>query len=184
MMERRLFVGIPVPAANGARLAAYGRACAGDSRTARPTPAGNLHATACFIGAVDVDRIEPLAKTLAEAASGLAPFVMPFTGIKLAPPGRPATMVWATYDGGDAFARLAIILCGMAGKVTSIAPLHRPLAHVTLLRDRSVIRGPLPPFEGHVPPLAVDACMLYASETRPEGPVYLELVRFPLTGRI
>ncbi|HTM67803.1 MAG TPA: 2'-5' RNA ligase family protein [Candidatus Binatia bacterium] len=183
MLERRLFVGISVPEPDAARLAAYAAACAGSSRTARPTPARNLHATACFIGPVAGERVAPLEAALLEASAGIAPFVMPFTGIKLAPPGRPATMVWATYDGGDAFARLALVLCATSARATPIVLPNRPLAHVTLLRDRSVIREPLPPFEGALKPLAVDACVLYASVTRPEGPVYQALARFPLSGR-
>lgn len=182
MMEKRLFVGIPIPDADAARLAAYARSCAGASRTARPTPRENLHSTACFIGPVASERVASLEAELAAAAAAISPFSMPFAGITLAPPGRPATMVWAAYDGGDAFSRLAVMLCATAARVAPFSPPNKPLAHVTLLRDREVFRGPLPRLEGSMPPLVVEACVLYASVTRPEGPVYQALARFPLKG--
>lgn len=183
MMEKRLFVGIPVPDADARRLAAYATACIGSSRTARATPQGNLHVTACFIGPVAGDRVASLEKELAAAASSVPPFVMPFTGIALAPPGRPPTMVWASYEGGDAFSRLAVMMCATAARVAPFMPPNRPLAHVTLVRDREVLREALPAFEGAMPPLAVDACVLYSSVTRPEGPAYQALARFRLGGR-
>ena len=183
MMEKRLFVGIPVPEEDARRLAAYAKACAGTSRTARPTRIENLHVTACFIGPVAAERIATLEAELAAAAAAMPPFAMPFSRITAAPPGRPATMVWAAYEGGDAFSRLAVMMCATAARVAPFAPPNKPLAHVTLLRDREVIRAPLPAFDGTMPPLAVEACVLYSSITRPEGPVYQALARFRLGGR-
>ena len=177
----RAFVAIPLPESLREELAAYAAAAAQDLG-ARPTPAGNLHATVHFLGEVPDKHDGALAATLAPVCAGFPALALRVSEAALAPPGRPR-MVWARLEAPDELAELARAIAAAAAPLAPDARAPRTGSpHVTLAR---LLRRPprgtlLPPLAAAGTAVAVEGCTLVRSELGPGGSRYTTLATLPL----
>ena len=140
----------------------------------------NLHLTLKFLGSLSDDDLKRVLASLAEALTGVPPFVMDLCGVRAVPRPAHSSMVWAALDDPDgrcaqlaARVDTAAVACGLPAD-------DRPFAsHVTLVRARKP--RPLP----HEALTSADAVMrrsrlsmsvlsatLFASTLTRTGPVY------------
>lgn len=177
----RAFVAIPLPELLREELATYAAQVARDLG-ARPTPAGNLHATVHFLGAVSDRHSDSLAAALAPVCAGFPALTLRVTEAALAPPGRPR-MVWARLAAPDDLAELTRAIAAAAGRLAPDARAPRTGSpHVTLarLRRRPPRGTALPPLPAAGTEVAVEACALVRSELGPGGSRYTTIATLPL----
>jgi 2'-5' RNA ligase len=177
----RAFVAIPLPEPLREELAAYAAGAAA-GLSGHPTPAGNLHVTIHFLGAVDDVVERPLVAALRPACASVEPMALRIIGAALAPPRRPR-MVWARLEAPPGLAALALAVAAAAAPFAPGAREPRTAKpHVTLARLR------LPPPRGaELPPLAaagaeiaVAACALVRSDLGRDGARYTTLAELPV----
>ncbi|MCC6781258.1 MAG: RNA 2',3'-cyclic phosphodiesterase [Planctomycetes bacterium] len=189
----RLFVALPLPRAATERLAleiGELRRIGADVRWTDPRQA---HVTLAFLGAVAVDRLEPLRAAL-RAVSWPLPIALALHGLGRFPARGPARVIWAGFadvPGGSALAALRELAARLA---RTLAPFKEPRAtrpfhpHVTLGR----VRGPhrLWELEASLAQRAagmsltlepIDQVVLYASELTRDGARYAVVQTLPST---
>jgi len=172
----RLFFAVVPDAAARDALAALARDVAQDAG-GRASRAETLHLTLAFLGNVPLAQLDALQAIGAHAAAAAAPFVLTLDTLGAF---RAAGVAWAGTNAVPAaleqvFAALRALL--HAGGLPTERRAFHP--HVTLAR-RCV--RPLP--QRGMAPVAwpVDAIVLMASDTLPEGPRYRRLASWPLAG--
>jgi RNA 2',3'-cyclic 3'-phosphodiesterase len=158
-----------------------------DGGTLRWMRPDQRHLTLQFLGRVDDSVVDSLAESVAESVRRIPPFTLALGGAGAFPSPRRASVLWLGVTTG------AAELAALAGAIDgATAPLgfdtdDRPFrAHLTLARDnrardvRSLVEqlstGPAGP------PFTVDHVVLFESDTRPEGAVHTERIRFALGG--
>jgi 2'-5' RNA ligase len=177
----RAFFGLPLPDPLREELERYVSECAGIAPAFRWTPASNLHLTIRFIGSVDRNIVDDIARRLGELA--LDGFEIELGDIGVFKRGRRVRVVWIGLTrGGEEAAALAAQVeaeCGRAG----LAPESRTFQpHLTLARARDRVGAALPP----LPPLPVlepwpaSELVLYSSHLGRPAAVYEPLQRLPL----
>jgi 2'-5' RNA ligase len=176
-MERRLFIGIPLPEDIAQEL----HACDPKIEGARWLSPSVYHITLCFIGETEMDPEEEVLCPLREEAEKTPPFSLPFEGPILAPPKRPY-MIWAKYGNVPTFQDLHERL--IERFVPEKAPPGRAIPHVTLARMK---RGKRPkdhmiPKLPELPPLEVDRATLWCSELQRRGAVHHPMGEASLKG--
>lgn len=105
----------------------------------RLVPAENYHITAYFIGRVPDEGVQEIEDCLKQVAFRHQPFVLQPKAIVPAPPGREATMLWATFAEEADFAQLAEDLQNSLRRFGGSS--REKIPHVTLLRSRRPLRG-------------------------------------------
>lgn len=108
LMERRIFVAIPLPSALAEKIA--GHISRWRWLPIRWIPPENWHITLAPPSYLAEDEISRLEKDLKRR--GLKPLDIAFSQIALAPPGRPARMIWLEGDVTPEFAALAACVRG------------------------------------------------------------------------
>jgi 2'-5' RNA ligase len=179
----RAFVAIPLPELLREELAAYATGTAA-ALSSRPTPAGNLHVTVHFLGAVGDAGEEPLLAALRPACASVEPMTLRIIGAALAPPRRPR-MVWARLEAPPELAALAQAVAAAAAPFAPGAREPRTAnPHVTLARlRRPPPRGAeLPPLAALETEIAVAACAVVRSDLGRGGARYTTLAELPLGG--
>jgi 2'-5' RNA ligase len=177
----RLFLGIPLPPKVLRLLEAY--------QATHPAVEGLvwvrpelLHITQYFFGPVPAEMQENLQSLLSLALKNQAAFLLTFQRMTLAPPGKPARMIWARYQKSKAFKELSEQIHQLYAQVQPEIPYRKnPIPHVTLARLRQADNSwaitlpsrPLPDF-------VVKELLLWESSLGPEGPVYTQLARYRL----
>ncbi len=143
----------------------------------RASRAQTLHVTLAFLGNVPLAQLDALQAIGAHAAAAAAPFVLTLDALGAF---RAAGVAWAGTEAVPAaleqvFAALRELL-DAGGLPTERRAFH---PHVTLARRCA---RPLP--RRGMAPVAwpVDALVLMASDTLPEGPRYRRLASWPLAG--
>ena len=178
----RAFVAIPMPEDTAARLAGLARGCP----VGRRMPEDNLHLTLVFLGEVSDDGLEELHDALSAVRSG--PVDLRFEGLGVFGEDRPRAL-WAAVAADPALVALQRQVERAARRAGLSPEARRFVPHVTLVRmkGRREDAGPLANFLGEragrtAPPLTAVAFSLMSSRLRPDGAVYEELARYPLTG--
>jgi RNA 2',3'-cyclic 3'-phosphodiesterase len=185
----RLFVALPVAAPVRRQLAAVVEPLrAGESAGTGP-PSGRSgwrwtrpegwHVTLAFLGEVEPDRLEDVARTGAEAVAGTGPIELRLGALgrfgrgvlHVAVTDRP---VGAVADLG-ARVQEALASDGLAVRQREVR------AHLTLARARRGAEPAMPSFEPPAASWTVDEARLYASHLGPGGATYEVVERLPLS---
>jgi 2'-5' RNA ligase len=177
----RAFFGLPLPDPLREELEGYVSACARVAPGFRWTPASNLHLTIRFLGSVEREVVDGIARGLDNL--DLSALEMDLGDIGVFKRGRRVRVVWiGLRAGGDEAVALAAQVeaeCGRAG----LAPESRPFQpHLTLARARDRAGAALPPLPP-VPalePWRASELVLYSSHLGRPAAVYEPLERLRL----
>jgi 2'-5' RNA ligase len=186
--ELRTFVAIPF--SQGLKSDLAQRLAAGPSILAEnPVALERLHLTLQFLGTTLAEQLPGMGEALKTVADGSSPFSVSFRGVGAFPDERRPNTLWLGITAGvEPLTRLATGV-GQALAPLGFEPSPRPFQpHVTLLRPKSPALGKKllaalrSTLAGDVGSMAVDAQVLYRSETLPAGPRYTELSLARLRG--
>jgi len=175
----RLFVGLELPDALRARLAALGAGLPG----ARWVSEENIHLTLRFIGNVDEHQAQDLHDALLPVRGET--FVLTVDGTGIFETGRKPHTLWAGVRENEALTRLhdrvesALVRAGCEPERRKFAP------HITLARLRDTPTARLQPYlAAHALVRAeaeIDHFTLFSSRPGNEEPVYTPEAEYPLT---
>jgi len=177
---RRLFVALNLPPATRAELVRRCRPLR-ELPGIRLTPPGNLHITACFIGAVSPEAAPELCARLFDAMRG--PPHRLAVGPLVARPGPRSARLLA-FEVSDLTGRLAAQVVRISDVVARFAPDRAPQPfwpHVTVARFSrpTGVRRYAQPRHEHV--FDIDRISLYHSDSTENGPPhYRPLMTVPL----
>jgi 2'-5' RNA ligase len=176
----RCFVGLELPRAHRAALAAHLEDCASLAPGHRWVDPDGLHLTLRFLGGLEPARVNAVRAALALVAG--APFRIALGGQGTFGPRSAPRVVWLGVAlGAEPFTALAgaiELACRSAG-LEADSRLVRP--HLTLGRQRAGgTRLPALPPPPALPPWSVEDFVLYESLLRPPPPRYLPLDRYGL----
>lgn len=190
----RTFIAVEVPEAQREELARLRDRLAPELRGAKWVARTQYHATLAFLGDVSNPDLDAILGAVGEAARAVGPLELRLAVLGAFPnPGRPRNL-WVGLDGA-----------GLTGLERLHAALGRALSnagqasggrndfspHVTLARFKTGpgrpaapdLRGLLPRYAGwSSEPFTIAEVVAFASELRPEGPVYTALARSALGG--
>lgn len=181
----RLFIAVPLSENIKKNVQHLGTALSAVDGRLSIVPPENLHFTLKFIGWVEEKEQEKIKKKILSLTKTIKPFEIKVSGLDAFPtPNRP-TVIWA----------------GVSKELTEIAqlfnlslPYHQEsresLAHLTLARVKhleengreqikEIIKKHGKDFFGQ---MTLDKVVLFQSELRKSGPIYLELEEFKLEG--
>ena len=142
----------------------------------------NLHLTLRFLGEVSVERIQPIAAAIENAARGFGPLSLSAKGIGVFPGVRRARVIWVGI--GGQFLQLEKLQAAVADELDAAGfPAdNRPYkGHLTIGRikkgiDARLLAESLTEFaEFETAAFTVDEVVLFRSRLNPEGPVYTRL---------
>lgn len=184
LMERRLFIAIPLPETTVQMLdAVLGDAEASLPRGARLVPQELWHITILFLGDQDSESLPGIDAALRSVYAGKE-LPIEFERVTYGPPGRPPRMVWATTT-EETSVRIGALKQRLEAELVrgGIAWGHAEhgkfSGHVTLARFES--RDGLQPVDERVNESFVARdLVLFESHLTPDGPTYEELLRAPL----
>jgi 2'-5' RNA ligase len=172
---RRAFVAVVPPPSVREWVDAAARSAEPVAPALRWTRSEQRHLTVKFFGAVpDVDA---LGASLTEAVRTHAPFTLSLGGGGAFPSARRASVLWlGTRQGSDALGELA------APFLDDDRPFraHLTLARVGKSRDLRDVIAALDAC-GESAPWTVDEVILFDSDTRADGAVHTEVLRFRLS---
>ncbi len=167
----RCFIGVPVPRALAARLAAQPA-----PPEASPAPEANLHLTLAFLGNREADWLEALFRTLDGAFRCCEPFSIPLATLAAFPDANGT--VWAAHGQMNEPLRTLHRRLWSHLEAHGVAPDERGFApHVTLARGTAPLRQSPQPGPWVLP---VDRVLCYES---PPGGRYRTLREWPLVTR-
>lgn len=186
----RLFVGLRVGPAAGARLARLVVHLARADEALRPVPPQDLHLTLQFLGACEASEVDALGAALGRVALRTAPFEVAYRGLGAFPPGHVQRLLWAGAQ--DRPQGALAVLAREVG--VALAPLGHPpderpwLPHVTLARvgrgrelAASTLRA-LADAPADYGSEGVSVLNLMVSLADPVGYAYKNLTSHPLVG--
>ena len=99
-MTKRLFIAIPLPLKEIAKLTDYFKSLGWTS--VRWTKPENLHLTIYFLGDVEIENLPPLKAKIQETVQEIKPFTLEFDQIKFGPPDQEPTMLWVVFKDNSA----------------------------------------------------------------------------------
>jgi len=147
----------------------------------------NLHVTLKFLGQISEARVDAVRAALSRCAKLRAPFEVTAMGLGAFPNQRRARVVWVGLDGPE----LGALSCGVDEELAGEGfprEARATIPHITIGRVRSprgwerVLAAMRPYWENSFGKSRVDEIVLYRSDLRPEGPLYMALERLPLDG--
>jgi len=145
----------------------------------------SYHLTLRFLGEIEAERATTLARSVAEAAAGVAPFELRLGEVAPFPSARRPQVIVATVAPEAPLVALAGAVEAALARA-GMAPEPRPFRpHLTLgrVRDRAhpaaAAAGPLEPA-----PFRVAEVVLYRSELLPEGALHTPVERMALGGKV
>ncbi len=131
MLQRRLFVGIPLSSALASRLSK--EMAAWPKEIFLKTDKDNLHVTLFFLGFVREDAVPEICERVRELCETLESFEIEFSGIRLMPTPEDAKMVWLAGEPSDELRDLKTAIERELSFVVAAEPkIYRP--HITLSR--------------------------------------------------
>ena len=176
----RLFLAVPIPPQEAARLANYRDGLA-ELPGARWIPRANMHITIAFLGRVPAHLVTDLHPSFAAAASDVEAAEAKLEGVGGFPRLGRATVFWAgVFDPNDTLTRLAE---GLRKAVTAhrLPVDDKPFTpHLTLARFKRPIDlrdVPAPPTG---PPWRVEAVQMFSSRPGSGAPIYERIASYPL----
>lgn len=182
-MKKRLFVAIPLSGYFRKIFAGYQRDY--NTEGIRWTIPENLHITVYFLGNVQERTVPRVMKALEGVLSQIPPLDFEFDKISLAPPGRPARMVWAIFqDTGGAYKALVDkVYAALEEFATRDNRSKESIPHITLARFKypsigKEIKITQPDVEDKV--MKISSCDLMESELSRSGPTYSVIETFNL----
>jgi RNA 2',3'-cyclic 3'-phosphodiesterase len=178
-MNRRIFVGIPVPLGIQKSLTTYCESIAQESL--RFTKPENYHITLSFFGEQEERFVLKLEKSIRSVISDTPSFSLQFDSIAFAPPKREPSMIWAQYRTNDAFTKLVNKLETELKHIIHFTDKrngHAPIPHITLARFKLPQSYELPQIE--LDSVVITAAALFESKRTENGIVYTTLSEFQL----
>lgn len=134
----KLFIGFPIPPRLTQELKAF-QATQNLEADIRWTPEQNLHITLYFMAIVPEDMIANLHGLLYLFSKETSPFELKFEHYTLAPPGKPARMIWARYKKNEIFTQLHHRIHHLFQQIQVNLQLRKsPIPHITLARIKEV----------------------------------------------
>jgi 2'-5' RNA ligase len=152
-------------------------------------PAGNVHLTLQFLGAVPEQRVELVKAAVADVASQAGQLHLEVHGAGGFPNARRARVIWAGLAGD--VAPLAELVAALGRRLAPMGfpPGERPFSpHLTLARARDARGAPglaaalAQAAEAPAAPWRAGEVILFQSHLSPKGPRYEPLARAPLGG--
>lgn len=183
-MAFRGFVAVPVPAAPA--LVGLIEELERLRDGVKPVRPENLHFTLSFLGSVEDEAREPLAREIADALRGARAFDVELRGVGAFPSARRPRVVWAAVVDPKPLVELALRAREAVAKAGVRADDKDFRAHLTLARVREGARvDPLVQFlRAHggdeLGAMRVEDVRLYQSKLGPHGPTYEALATAPL----
>jgi 2'-5' RNA ligase len=185
----RLFVAVDVPEDLRRAVEESCRRIRAQLPEARWVPADNLHLTLAFLGPVEAERSEELARALRPVFAAAEAFSLHLEGAGTFPPRRPARVAWIGFGESAALQRLQEAVRDAAARCLGLEPEGRPFhPHLTLARCRRPWpRAAAERWTGVFHPglsreFEVDRGVLYRSHLGSSGARYEALAAFPLEG--
>lgn len=150
---------------------------------ARYDPPQNFHLTLAFLGNIDAERFEEVARTLDDAATRCAPFTLTFDRIGAFPSERRPRIVWVgTRAQPPAYRHLARTLrhayAGLGFRFDDDA-----IAHITIAHIKGGAERPIPLLDLAPAALPVEEIALFESLALEGGTCYAVRARARLEGR-
>lgn len=179
-MLKRLFIGIPVPKSVQASFESYTQAITSD--TIRFVKPENYHITVSFFGEQDEAKIEEIGRAIQEVTNTISPFRLEFNKVTLAPPKKPASMIWAQYQTNQVFTEFVATIEKTLRGIIEFKDQrdgNAPIPHITLARFKNATISSLPQIT--LDPIEVTTVSLFESKLANNGPIYTELEQFPLS---
>jgi len=189
--SRRLFVALEPPDAVRRRIAAASaaveRAAGRAAGEVRFVPAGNVHLTLQFLGAVPEERVGDVGGAVAAAGAAARPLGLRIHGAGGFPNARRLRVVWLGVEGDVAALSALVADLGRRLAPLGFPPEARPFSpHLTLGRARDP-RG-APGLAGALAGAGDDEgfawraaeLVLFESHLSPAGPRYEAILRAPL----
>lgn len=139
----------------------------------------NLHITVFFLGNVDVENLPRLIEGLDSIAADFLSFDLQFKSIILAPPRRPAKMIWAIFASQKEFIDLTRDVAKAVEPFLINNQMLKPSPHITLARFNDQFSADqirIPTLE--LKRLAVDSFELNHSTLTATGPIYKKVASF------
>lgn len=195
--KKRLFIALPLGKETLKTLSKYRDMLGRETPYLRFTPVGNLHVTLLFLGDVSAGAVPVLTERIRRVSFQTNPFSLLVNRAVYAPPNRPVSMVWLTFEESEWFTGLVRTLTFAIGagtgeeRVLSAEAIEdawkksdRP--HVTLARFKKEMPArdlrQLKRTGLESTALDFDSCFLMESKITSAGPVYKTIERFPFAG--
>ena len=178
-MQKRLFVGIPVPKSIQTSLQIYTQAIASD--TIRFVKPENYHITLTFLGEQEEVKIKQIISVIAGVSSVAKPLLLTFDTISLAPPNKPPSMIWAKYKQNDTLNSMTLQIEKAINSIVSYKDKrgdHVLIPHITLARFKRTSLKDLPQIV--LDPIEVTSLALFESKRTDAGQIYTILEEFLL----
>lgn len=135
--DRRLFIGVPMPAEVQAKVAAVAAALEPRRWPVRWVAADSAHLTLHFLGETSAERAELLRMGLSAAVAKIAPFTLTTADLGVFPDFRTPRVLWLGLRGQtDHLAELHLAVGRQLVKLGFEADLSRFHPHITLGRVR------------------------------------------------
>jgi 2'-5' RNA ligase len=181
-MKRRLFLAIPLSDSLLQKFIDL-KARYGLETDIRWTENQNLHITVYFFGDVLEEKIGLMSKKIAEVVAVTPAFNLKLEKIILAPPQRPARMIWAQFAKSEEYSKLVMAINSATREFLDPRSAQETdrdqIPHITLARfqnpaaAKNLSLEPVNPEE-----MAVTNCVLNASELTPKGSTYAVLEKY------
>ncbi len=183
-MQKRLFLGIPVPSP----IPIYLEASLQPLKVTFPdwkwVQPDNYHITISFFGSIDDEEIPHLIAIVEPTLSQINPFTISIDSLVFAPPDNDSRMLWAINKHDKDFSKLvssiesAVISCFT---LPNYRKDHKPIPHITLARfePKSINKGDLqlPTIHNSI---TVQSCVLFESILTSGNPHYVRYKDFNL----
>lgn len=176
MIQKRLFIAIPLPESIRIKLASSNTLLPHED--VRLTKPENLHITVLFIGSVPQEEMDQLENKLSPIID-ILPFQLQLKEVIPVIRRGLLSMFWATFEESPDFKELAL----RTSEITGVRLDHPPLPHITLARVRHgrKVKG----LSGQFPSLRhlrfmVNSLGLWESRLTPDGPVYTRIKEWTL----
>lgn len=131
MLQRRLFIGIPLSSALTKRLVREMEVWPEDIFL--KVEKDNLHVTLFFLGFIREENVSEVCEKVRQLAETVDSFEMSFSGIELTPSEEEAKIVWLSGEPSDALRNLKTALQQELSYIVASEPkVYRP--HITLAR--------------------------------------------------
>jgi len=183
---RRLFVGVRISVATANALAGCAETLARRAKDAgidlRWVAPANYHVTLAFLGWTRGDVIGPVCDALWAATAGLERITFRTSRLGAFPSLDQASVLWAGVEDGAALGRLAQSVGEAVAKLGFPRDARGFHPHVTLARlrePRAIREVVLPMAEQMFGDTRSETAVLFESETKSNGSVYLELEKIP-----
>jgi 2'-5' RNA ligase len=148
----------------------------------RWVPRENRHLTLCFLGNVEINDYQILVQAIQSVVETQSAFNLRWEGFTLAPPNKPAKMIWGKCEEKPVWFQLVDDLRKASKPFSSESLFQRKqYPHITLARWKDPKLAKMINLEKPQQletPVPINSCYLFESVLSPSGPEYSVLETF------